>query len=220
MLTKDIRKLNQQEKFNFVDSEIQRSYWYYLRNSTKVFQIGVDVSDVEGRYFIIYRNVVGTFLTVSDLKNNHIEITSFVKLGAGSSSSPTQTQLSLQPFIISLKLSPTEVLLEVNDQGQIFVNGVNIANQQEIREANARLIDAFLRKHYWFYLSKSIITHSDHIETSERDYHVLIYSGISGSYFVIASVEGGNVQVNTLVRLGDQENNNGVELNPQLIAFS
>lgn len=61
-------------------------------------------------------------------------------------------------------------------------------NQQEILERNTKIIDAEIRKQYYFYLANSILTHTDHIQTTERDYHALTYSGITGSYFALASI--------------------------------
>ena len=109
-----------------VDTEIRRAYWYYLRGARLLYQANIDTPQRFLNFFI-YRNVVGTFLVIASW-NKEIqaaEINTFVRLGNGYSQD-IQTPYSpvdIEPFIISLRLSQGEFLIEMDEDGNFRING-------------------------------------------------------------------------------------------------
>lgn len=67
-----------------VDREVRRIYWYYLRNAQLLYQANIDTPE-RFLLFFIYRNIVGTFLTIAswDKQSQVSEIHTFVRLGNG-----------------------------------------------------------------------------------------------------------------------------------------
>lgn len=92
-----------------VDNLLLTEYWYYIRNATVVYEAGVN-SPSEYLFFTIYRNIVGTFLVITtwDKTDQTTQINTFVRLGNGydSSSGALYTPVTIDPFVITLDLSP------------------------------------------------------------------------------------------------------------------
>jgi hypothetical protein len=76
--------------------------------------------DLPDRYLFlyIYRNMMGTFLAIASWdKNTKLsQISTFVRLGNGYHKQPKSkvSPFSVEPFIISLRLSEEETLIELD----------------------------------------------------------------------------------------------------------
>ena len=112
-----------------VDKEVRRVYWYYLRRANMLYQANINTPE---RFisFFIYRNVVGTFLVIASwVKGSETsEVNTFVRLGNGYSQdvSTPYSPVNVDPFIISLRLSQGEFLIEMDDEGNFVVTGQNM----------------------------------------------------------------------------------------------
>ena len=90
-----------------IESELRRQYWYYLRDSTLIYQANLNMP---GKLMIFYfhRNIVGTFFTICSwhFEQAYSEVNTMVRLGAGSQSNiQSNTEaVSIDPFVLTLKL--------------------------------------------------------------------------------------------------------------------
>lgn len=68
-----------------------------------------------------------------------------------------------------------------------------------------KVVDAELRRVYWYYLRKSLLVYQANIDTPERFIHFYIYRNIVGTFLGIASWVKADqrAEINTFVRLGN-----------------
>ena len=225
------KELTIAEIIPIVDKEVRRVYWYYLRRARLTYQANIEIPE-RSIHFFIYRNIVGTFLMIASWNkaSQESEINTFVRLGNGYSKD-IQTPYSpvdIHPFIISLRLTHGEFLIELDEDGQFKVNGKVIENQEDKEDpvidldVKTALIDEHVRKHYWYYLRGAELVHKEGIITTQRVYSVITYINIVGTFLVIGSCNKNDViQVNTFVRLGagsrNPEEMKPIEIKPSVI---
>lgn len=77
--------------------------------------------------FFIYRNIVGTFLTIGSWQkdNGKSEINTMVRLGNGHSSQlkTNYSPFNINPFVLSLKIGQEENIVEFDEGGNLRVDG-------------------------------------------------------------------------------------------------
>lgn len=133
-----------------IDKQVRRAYWYYLRGANLLFQANIDVPE---RFisFFIYRNIVGTFLVIGSWNKTiqEAEVNTFVRLGNGYSKDVETAYgpVEIDPFIISLRMSSGEYVLEMDENGNFKVNGktMNIEEESSIKNVTQDEIDARCR---------------------------------------------------------------------------
>ena len=86
---------------------MRETYWYYLRSANIVYQSNVNTKS-SFLFFVIYRNVVGTFLVVTtwDKSAEVTHVNHFVRLGNGyaEGSGAIYDPILIEPFVITLQL--------------------------------------------------------------------------------------------------------------------
>ena len=99
------------EVSNQIEAELRRQYWYYLRDSSLIYQANLNMP---GRLMIFYfhRNIVGTFFTICSwhFEEAYSEVNTMVRLGAGSQQgiSSNTSPVSIDPFVLTFRLSEGE----------------------------------------------------------------------------------------------------------------
>lgn len=172
--------------------------------------------------FYFHRNIVGTFFTICSWyrEEGYSEINTLVRLGNGYSSATGSDYdpVSIEPFVITLRTSDGEVTnVEFQDNTLIVGGDVVQLTQLQQEENECRdLSDQFLRRNYWYYLNRAEMLSNTVISTNIRNYAVLTYSNIVGTFLVITSCEDGIVRANTFVRLGrgSENSNNSIIFDP------
>ena len=96
-----------------VDIAVRAKYWYYLPNAKLCYL--AHINSKEGCLFLhLYKNVVGTFLAITNWLDNGqtITINTFVRLGDGvEEEARIDTPIAVRPFVISLDLGYGEYLV-------------------------------------------------------------------------------------------------------------
>jgi hypothetical protein len=220
-----------------VDALLKEQYWYYLRSASTLYQAGVDSPD-EFLYFTIYRNIVGTFLTITTWTKTaqQTQINTFVRLGNGyaAGSGANYDPVAIDPFIVSLALGPNEYMVVVNADGTIKVTGnLTLYNQDITGNSNSFNITADMqdkcgqadklnRATYWYYLDNSTLLSENDIPTSQQYYCVFVYSNIVGTFLSIShwDLVSKTAGINTLVRLGDGTAGAPVDIAPSILQLS
>jgi hypothetical protein len=157
-----------------------------------------------------------------DRKERVAEVNTFVRLGNGYEKDVTTSlydPVSINPFIISLRLSFGEFLIELDEDGNFLLDGKMITTEEEEKsidkidiDEKTKILDDHIRKTYWYYLLEAALVHTESIQTTKRLYVVLTYINIVGTFLVIASCDAADViQVNTFVRLGRGSDSKKIE---------
>lgn len=93
--------------FPSVDKYLRETYWYYLRGADIFYQANVNTKE-SFLYFIIYRNIVGTFLVITtwDKADQTTQVNTFVRLGNGyaAGSGALYDPVKIDPLVLSLQL--------------------------------------------------------------------------------------------------------------------
>lgn len=213
------------EIVNAIDSEIRRVYWYYLNGAIQIFQTNVDLLGNETMHYFIYRNKQGTFLVVVSKKKASLDVSvnTFVKIGSGFtkdvvSSSP----VAIEPFIISIKLNPNELILDSTSYDRLNQQMTSLANVW-LSEQKINKMDNYVRSNYWQYLSQGYLMTPSWVITSEKTSAVFNYINSTGTYLVMAEMDNKSqtIKINTFVRLGAGSITNEIKpinLAPKLIS--
>ena len=167
----------------------------------------------------------------------------FVRLGNGYDENidTLYDPVDIQPFVISLRLTHGEFLIEIDENGDVIcvdgvynqfcpdpslINGGGNGNGIDLggfTQEKVQLLDEYIRANYWQYVRGAKIIHFETIPTSLRLYAVFTYVNIVGTFLVITSCDADDViQVNTFVRLGAGSRNldeiEAIVLEPKVIA--
>jgi hypothetical protein len=208
--------------FPSVDKYLRETYWYYLRGADIFYQANVNTKE-SFLYFVIYRNIVGTFLVIStwDRVGKKIQVNTFVRLGNGYApgSGALYDPVKIDPLVLSLQLGEGEYIVTINEDGTITVIGDDSAGnkpttsdiEKDMTE-KCGFVSTFVTDKYWYYLKGAKIISASHTPTSQRYYCVNVYVNIVGTFLVIGNYELKTNQsgINTFVRLG-----NGYEINSE-----
>jgi hypothetical protein len=204
--------------FPSVDKYLRETYWYYLRGATIFYQSNVNTKQ-SFLYFVIYRNIVGTFLVITtwDKADQTTQVNTFVRLGNGygAGSEALYDPVKVDPLVLSLQLGEGEFIVTINEDGTITVIGD--ANEEETdlvpeltdiekdMEEKCGFTNTFITDRYWYYLRGAKVLHASHTPTSQRYYCVFVYVNIVGTFLVIGNyeLEGASSSINTFVRLGN-----------------
>jgi hypothetical protein len=199
--------------FPNVDKYLRETYWYYLRGATIFYQSNVNTKQ-SFLYFIIYRNIVGTFLVITtwDKVDQTTQVNTFVRLGNGygAGSEALYEPVKVDPLVLSLQLGEGEFIVTINDDGTISVVGkadsgeanTDIEKEMEIK---CGFTNTFITEKYWYFLRGAKVLHASHTPTSQRYYCVFVYVNIVGTFLVIGNyeLESASSGINTFVRLGN-----------------
>jgi hypothetical protein len=204
---------------------------------TKACLIYVAAVDRTGTYqfLAIYRNIVGTFLAITTWQNQSstFDVNTLVRLGNGyaPNSNANYKPVNLQISHFRYSLGAGQYLIDVSDCGDISLNGKelsnnlddNLGNHHHFNETDSQLLakckefSEFTQKKFWYYLENAHVVYSSVGSTAERDYCLITYVNVVGTFFVIGSDESKthNCEVNTFVRLGNgYEEDSGANYSP------
>ena len=209
--------------FPSVDKYLRETYWYYLRGADIFYQANVNTKE-SFLYFVIYRNIVGTFLVITtwEKAGQTTQVNTFVRLGNGyaAGSGALYDPVKVDPLVLSLQLGEGEFIVTINEDGTITVIGDGSQGNQQPsttdieKDMNEKcgFVNTFVTEKYWYYLRGAKVIHASHTPTSQRYYCVNVYVNIVGTFLVIGNYELGSAQsgINTFVRLG-----NGYEVDSQ-----
>jgi hypothetical protein len=196
-------------------------------------------------FFLIYRNLVGTFLVITTWTKTTqvLQINTFVRLGNGfeEGSGANYDPVNIDPFIVTLALGPDEFMVVVNEDGTVTVtgnttrynningtasagsNGTSTFNLTADMQEKCASADALNREQYWYYLDKANLVNQNHIPTSQQYYCVFVYVNLVGTFLSIShwNLDTKTAGINTLVRLGngqaDGANYGPVQLTPAIL---
>lgn len=206
---------------------MRRVYWYYLRGARRLFQANIDTPN-RFIHFFIYRNIVGTFLAIGswDHDTQISEVNTFVRLGNGDDANinTPYEAVSIDPFVISLRMKHGETLIEIDENGNVICfeglfnefcpdptaidGGSNGADLGDFSQEKVEALDQYIRDNYWQYVDGAKLINFDTIPTTLRLYAVFTYINIVGTFLVIASCDFDDViQINTFVRIGGGQRN-------------
>lgn len=203
--------------FPNVDKYLRDTYWYYLRGADIFYQANVNTKE-SFLYFVIYRNIVGTFLVIStwNKAEQTTQVNTFVRLGNGyaAGSEALYDPVKINPLVLSLQLGEGEFIVTINEDGTITVIGDSTSGDDEKptgfdieKDMNEKceLVNTFNHEKYWYYLKDAKVLHASHTPTSQRYYCVFVYVNIVGTFFVIGNHELATSEssINTFVRLGN-----------------
>ena len=109
-----------------LDENVRRVFWYYLRNSNLFYQLAIETPS-SYLLFFIYRNGLGTFLSINEWvkADKSSDIITFVNLGSGyrKDIETLFSPVHLDPHFISLRLAKGQYLVETNDEGKFVAKG-------------------------------------------------------------------------------------------------
>lgn len=205
--------------FPAVDKFLKETYWYYLRGADNFYQSSVNTKE-SFLFFVIYRNIVGTFLVITtwDKAEQTTQVNTFVRLGNGyaAGSGALYEPVKIDPLVLQLQLGEEEFQVTINDDGSISVVG---GDSQEGENTNTNtgfdvekdmnekcgFVNTFITDKYWYYLRGASVLSASHTPTSQRYYCVFVYVNIVGTFLVIGNyeLETQASAVNTFVRLGN-----------------
>ena len=135
--------------------------------------------------------------------------------GDGNQYGANYNPVKVEPLKLRYSLGPNEVVIEVNDCGDIMINGETLVDGGEEGNGNSNLdgllveecreFSAFAREKFWYYLRDAKVVYSSVGITSFRNYCLVTYLNIVGTFFVIGSRNENTNEnvVNTFVRLGN-----------------
>lgn len=188
-----------------------------MRGATIFYQSNVNTKE-SFLYFVIYRNIVGTFLVIStwEKATQTTQVNTFVRLGNGyaQGSEALYDPVKVDPLVLSLQLGEGEFIVTINEDGTITVvgdydndeeNPLPENNLEKDMEEKCGFTNTFITEKYWYYLRGAKVIHASHAPTSQRYYCVFVYVNIVGTFLVIGNyeLETAASSVNTFVRLGN-----------------
>ena len=183
--------------------------------------------------FYFHRNIVGTFFTIASYYYDRdlSEVNTLVRLGNGNRNGQPEgyNPASIEPFTFTLKnIDGIDLVISNNEQGELNVNGEELnvdggdsgSSQEEVNVCQ-NLSDQFLRKNYWYYLNGAKLVHKEVLPARGKVYQILSYINVVGTFLVITSCDGEQVQANTFVRLGRGSVNPDLSIiqEPELLLF-
>lgn len=151
--------------YPFVDYQLRERYWYYLTKAFLLFRADLAIGD-SFQFLSVYRNLVGTFLSVTTWKQQttQIEVNTLVRLGNGYEQG---SGANYSPFNINSKqfkflLGNGEYFVQVDQTGNVAVNGnvlgsgnaTSTTSKSELDTA-CGVVDTYVRNRFWFYLDKA-----------------------------------------------------------------
>lgn len=211
--------------YNFVDNAIKEKYWYYLTKACLLYLTAVDREDNSYQFLAIYRNIVGTFLAITTWTkgSSSFEVNTLVRLGNGDGDKygANYKPVNLVPLKVRYTLGPNEYIIEITDCGDVKVNGNSLTQQtgtlktDELLVSECKDFSKFAVEKFWYYLRDSTVVYSSVGKTQARNYCLVTYLNVVGTFFVIGSRNDSTQEnvVNTFVRLGNG-NANGVNYEP------
>jgi hypothetical protein len=208
--------------YQFVDHGLREKYWYYLTKACLIYVAAVDKADTY-QFLAVYRNLVGTFLAITTWKNQSstFDVNTLVRLGNGfaKNSNVNYKPVNLQISHFRYNLGQGQYLIDVSDCGDVDLNGHqlsdnlqdNLKKEKHFDESEDELIakckafSEFTVKKFWYYLLDAHVAYSSVGTVSEKNYCLVTYVNIAGTFFVIGNEETKSkaYEVNTFVRLGN-----------------
>lgn len=200
--------------YAFVDNAIKEKYWYYLTKACLLYLTAVDRGDDSYQFLAIYRNIVGTFLAITTWTkgSSSFQVNTLVRLGNGDGDKygANYKPVNLEPLKVRYTLGPNEYIIEVSDCGDVKVNGHSLTEETGELKTDELLIEEckefskFAVEKFWYYLRDSTVVYSSVGKTKARNYCLVTYLNVVGTFFVIGSRDSSNLSVvNTFVRLGN-----------------
>jgi len=196
--------------FPSIDTYLRNTFWYYLKGADIFYQANVNTRD-SFLYFVIYRNIVGTFLVITtwDRTAQTSQVNTFVRLGNGyaTGSGALYDPVKVNPLVLSLQLGEGEFMVTINSDGTVTVVGEKRSKSDIEKDMDEKLglFNTFVSQKYWYYLNGAKVINASHTLTSQRYYYVNIYINTVGTFLVIGNYEcsSGQSNINTFVRLGN-----------------
>lgn len=166
---------------------------------------------------------MGTFLAITTWQNQSstFDVNTLVRLGNGyaKNSNANYKPVNLHISHFRYSLGPGQFLIDVSDCGDVKLNGKelsdnldeNLGKHKHSHDDDALLVQKcktfseFTRKKFWYYLQDAQVVYSTVGSTAERDYCLVTYVNVAGTFFVIGSDAAKThvCEVNTFVRLGN-----------------
>lgn len=191
--------------YKFIDSALKAKYWYYLTNARLLYAAAVEKGDTY-QFLAIYRNYVGTFLAITSWKNQSdtFNVDTLVRLGNGDAK---DLGANYDPVAVNLQyfrfaLGKDEFIVYSADG---FGNELNGDTKDMLLVKECKLFSNTIRNNFWYYISGADVVYSSVAKTTDKNYCMIIYVNLSGTFFVIGDEEISTraCKANTFVRLGE-----------------
>jgi hypothetical protein len=206
--------------YDFVDHALKEKYWYYLTDACLLYLSSVDRTDSSFQFLAIYRNLVGTFLAITTWTQGaaDFQVDTLVRLGNGLAIKygANYKPVPVKPMVTRYTLGKGEVIVDFTDYDNITINGKSIASYYDCQDCGdkpdtllleeCKNFSAFVVDQYWYYLKDSKVVYSSVGKTALRNYCMVTYVNLVGTFFAIGSnCEANSPQneLNTFVRLGN-----------------
>lgn len=169
----------------------------------------------------------GTYLAITTWKNQSsvFTVNTLVRLGNGKArhSNPNYKPVNIRVNRFRYSLGEKQYLVDVSDCGKncgkVKLNGhelsdnlkQNIHHEDYENDQDALLIDRckvfsdYTRERFWYYLQNAHVVYSSVGSTTERNYCLVTYINIAGTFFVIGNekIQTKACTVNTFVRIDE-----------------
>lgn len=156
------------------------------------------------QFLAVYRNLVGTFLAITTWKNQSSEFTvnTLVRLGNGyaknSNANYKPVHLNIQHFRYSL--GSGQYLIDVSDCGDVKLNGKELSDNlkdnikkerhyedEDFLVKKCERFSNYVKEKFWYYLKNANVVYSSVGSANDRNYCLVTYLNIAGTFFVIGS---------------------------------
>lgn len=118
--------------YPYIDRQLKAEWWQYLRGANLLYRGVVDQGD-KFLFLSIYRNIVGTFLSITEWTNgqSRARVATLVRLGNGyeEGSEALYGPVVADPVSLNFKLGDGEFFVDTNEQGELQVNGKTVGEE-------------------------------------------------------------------------------------------
>mgnify|MGYP000918867598 FL=1 len=217
------RTLDPSNVYTYVDGALKEKYWYYLTKAELLYLSTLDQGNSTFMFLAIYRNIVGTFLSITTWTKDatYFQVNTLVRLGDGNGKKygANYRPVAVKPLILRYNLGPGETVIEFTDCYDIKVNGKNINGTgsgsgsgsdsplDTLCIAECKDLCVYARKRFWYYLDNAQVIFSSAAKTAVKNYCLINYLNHVGTFLVIGSNQDTSAvtltQTNTFVRMGN-----------------
>lgn len=192
---------NEDNIYSFVDHALKEKYWYYLTKACLLYLSAVDRTDGSYQFLAIYRNLVGTFLAITTWEEGSTEfqVNTLVRLGNGLAlkQGANYKPVAVKPLKVRYTLADHDVIVDFTDCDDIKINGKSINYYYDCPDCkdkpdvllvkDCKKFSEYTVKKYWYFLRDAKVVYSSVGKTDKKNYCMVTYVNIVGTFFAIGS---------------------------------
>ncbi len=188
-----------------------------MTKANLLYLTSVEQGNNSFQFLAIYRNIVGTFLSITSWTKGAsiFQVNTLVRLGDGDGMKfgAKYKPVDIRPIQLRYSLGANEIILEYTDSWDIRINGKcieceeNEVTSEDLILKQCKELDSLVQNKFWYYLDHARVIYSNFAKTSSRNYCLINYLNEVGLFLVIGSrsqsEQAADNQINTFVRLGN-----------------